>query len=44
MESSFYFMILSKIVKVGDIVSILGFQFLIEHMVFMLLMNCTVVK
>ena len=45
MESSFYFLILSKIVNVVYIVlSILGFKFLIVHMVFILLMNCTVVK
>ena len=45
MESSFYFLILSKIVNVVYIVlSIFGFQFLIVHMVFILLMNCTVVE
>ena len=47
MESSFYCMILSKIVNVVYIVlSIvqLGFKFLIVHMVFILLMNCTVIK
>ena len=45
MESSFYFLILSKIVNVVYIVlSILGFKFLIVHIVFILLMNCTVVK
>ena len=45
MESSFYFMKLSNIVNVVYIVlSILGFKFLIVHMVFILLMNCTVVK
>ena len=45
MESSFNFLILSKIVNVVYIVlSILGFKFLIVHMVFILLMNCTVVK
>ena len=45
MESSFYFLILSKIVNVVYIVlSILGFKFLIVHVVFILLMNCTVVK
>ena len=45
MESSFYFLIWSKIVNVVYIVlSILGFKFLIVHMVFILLMNCTVVK
>ena len=45
MESSFYFLILSKILNVVYIVlSILGFKFLIVHMVFILLMNCTVVK
>ena len=45
MESSFYFLILSKIVNVVYLVlSILGFKFLIVHMVFILLMNCTVVK
>ena len=45
MESSFYFMTLSKIVNVLYIVlSILGFKILIVHMVFILLMNCTVVK
>ena len=45
MESSFYFLILSKIVNVVYIVlSILGFKFLIVHMFFILLMNCTVVK
>ena len=45
MESSFYCMILSKIVYVVYIVlSIVGFKFLIVHMAFMLLMNCTVIK
>ena len=45
MESSFYFMILSKIVNVVYIVlSIVGFKFLIVHMVFILLLNCTVIK
>ena len=45
MESRFYFLILSKILNVVYIVlSILGFKFLIVHMVFILLMNCTVVK
>ena len=45
MESSFYFLIWSKIVNVVYIVlSILGFKFVIVHMVFILLMNCTVVK
>ena len=45
MESSFYCMILCKIVNVLYIVlSIVGFKFLIVHMVFILLMNCTVVK
>ena len=45
MENSFYFLILSKIVNVVYIVlSILGFKFLIVHIVFILLMNCTVVK
>ena len=47
MESSFYFLILSKILNVVYIVlSILGFKFLIvqSHMVFILLINCTVVK
>ena len=46
MESSIYcIMILNKIVNVVYIVlSILGFKFLIVHMVFILLMNCTVVK
>ena len=46
MESSFYsFLILSKIFNVVYIVlSILGFKFLIVHTVFILLMNCTVVK
>ena len=45
MESSFYFMILSKIVNVFYIVlSTLGFKVLIVHMVFILLMNCTVAK
>ena len=45
MESSFYSMILSKIVNVVYIVlSIVGFKFLIVHMVFILLMNCTVIK
>ena len=45
MESSFYCMILSKIVNVVSIVlSIFGFKFLIVHMAFILLMNCTVVK
>jgi len=45
MESSFYFMILSKIVNVVFIVlSKLRFKFVIVYMVFTLLMNCTVVK
>ena len=45
MGSSFYFMILSKIVNVVYIVlSVLGFKYLIVYMVFTLLMNCTVVK
>ena len=45
MESSFYFVMLSKIVNVLYIaLSILGFKFLILHMVFILLMNFTVVK
>ena len=45
MESSFYFRILSKIVNVVYIVlPTLGFKFLIVHMVFIWLMNCTVVK
>ena len=45
MESSFYFMILSKIVNVVYIVlSIVAFKFLIVHMVFILLLNCTVIK
>ena len=45
MESSFYSMILSKIVNVVYIVlSIVGFKFLIVHMVFILLMNCTMIK
>ena len=45
MESSFYCMILSKIVDVLYIVlSIVGFKFLIVHMVFIFLINCTVVK
>ena len=45
MESSFYFMILSKIVNAVYIVlSILGFEFSIVHMVFILLMNCTVLN
>ena len=45
MESSFYFLILSKIVNVVyKVLSILGFKFLIVHIVFILLMNCTVVK
>ena len=45
MESSFYCMILSKIVNIVYIVlSIVGFNSLIVHMVSILLMNCTVVK
>ena len=45
MESSFYCMILSKIVnEVYIVLSIVGFKFLIVHMVSILLMNCTVVK
>ena len=45
MESSFYFMILSKIVNAVYIVlSILGFEFSIVHMVFILQMNCTVLN
>ena len=45
MESSCYCMILSKIVNVVYIVlTIVGFKFLIVHMVFILLINCTVVK
>ena len=45
MESSFYCMILSKIVNVVYIVlSRVGFKFLIVHMVFILLMNCIVMK
>ena len=46
-ESSFYCMILSKIVNVVYVyivLSIVGFKFLIVHMVFILLMNCTVIK
>ena len=46
MESSFYCMILSKIVinVLYIVLSIVGFKFLLVHMVFILLMNCTVVK
>ena len=45
MEISFYCMILSKIVNVVYMVlSIVGFKFLMVHMVFILLMNCTVIK
>ena len=45
MEGSFHCMILSKIVNVVYIVSsIVAFKFVIVHMVFILLMNCTVIK
>ena len=42
MESSFYCMVLSKIANVVYIV--LSINFLIVHMFFILLINCTVVK
>ena len=48
MESSFHFMSFITLSKIGNVVYIaflyLVFQFLIVHMVFILPMNCTVVK